>query len=82
MVDVSRTSRTLCFAFIGAFVIMFAVPSAIAQQGDISIKEWDVPTPNSDPHDIVVDGNGLVWYTAIGANKIGPYSASTSQVTE
>lgn len=82
MVDVSRTSRTLCFAFIGAFVIMFAVPSAIAQQGDISIKEWDVPTPNSDPHDIVVDGNGLVWYTAIGANKIGMFDPASEEFRE
>ena len=78
----SRPSRTLCLALAGAFVIIFSVPSAIAQQDDISVKEWDVPTPNSDPHDIVVDGNGLVWYTAIGANKIGMFDPATEEFRE
>lgn len=78
----SRPSRTLCLALASAFVIIFAVPSAIAQQDEISVKEWDVPTPDSNPHDIVVDGNGLVWYTAIGANKIGMFDPATVEFRE
>lgn len=79
--NVSRLTRTLCLAFAGVLVILLAVPQSFAQQ-EITVKEWDVPTPGSNPHDIVVDGNGIVWYTAIGANKIGRFDPTSEQFQE
>lgn len=77
----SSPARTLCLAFAFLLAILLAVPQSFAQQ-EITVKEWDVPTPGSDPHDIVVDGNGIVWYTAIGANKIGRFDPATEQFRE
>lgn len=59
----------LCVVFPGILVILIAIPHSYAQR-EITIMEWDLPTPNSAPHDVIVDGNGIVWYTAIGANNI------------
>jgi virginiamycin B lyase len=36
-------------------------------------REYLLPTPNSQPTDIVVDGEGCAWYTAPGANRIGRF---------
>lgn len=77
----SGLARTLCFAFAGVFLILF-VPNSYAQQDEITVKEWKVPTPNSAPHDIVVDKNGTVWYTAIGVNKIGMFDPVKEQFRE
>lgn len=77
----SHSARTLYLAFTGFAAILLAVPSSYAQQ-EITIKEWNVPTPGSTPHDIVVDRNGVVWYTAIGANKIGRFDPSTEKFQE
>jgi len=62
-------------------MILLAVPQSFAQQ-EITVKEWVVPTQGSAPHDIVVDGNGIVWYTAIGANKIGRFDPATEEFQE
>lgn len=77
----STPSRTL-LAFAITVMILLAAPCAFAQQDEITVKEWDVPTPGSAPHDIVVDGDGIVWYTAIGANKIGRFDPATEQFSE
>jgi virginiamycin B lyase len=36
-------------------------------------REYLLPTPNSRPTDIVVDGEGCAWYAAPGANRIGRF---------
>jgi streptogramin lyase len=36
-------------------------------------SEYLLPTPNSRPTDIVVDGEGCAWYTAPDANRIGRF---------
>lgn len=36
-------------------------------------REYPLPTPNSRPTDIVVDGEGCAWYTAPDANRIGRF---------
>jgi virginiamycin B lyase len=64
-------------------ILLLATPHIYAQQGGVTIKEWEVPTPNSAPHDIVVDDrNGTVWFTEINANKIGKFDPGTEQFQE
>lgn len=42
--------------------------------GDHSFPwEYSLPTPNSRPTDIVVDGEGCAWYTAPDVNRIGRF---------
>jgi streptogramin lyase len=60
--------RTLAFTSI-IVVILFAAPHIYAQEAEIKVKEWDVPTPNAAPHDIVVDRSEIVWFTEINASK-------------
>jgi virginiamycin B lyase len=63
--------------------LFLATPHIYAQQAGITIKEWEVPTSNSAPHDIVVDErNGIVWFTEINANKIGKFDPTTEQFQE
>jgi virginiamycin B lyase len=57
--------------------------SIYAQQPEITIKEWGVPTANSAPHDIVADNRtGNVWFTEINANTIGRFDPKTEQFKE
>ncbi|WP_182133883.1 hypothetical protein [Nitrosopumilus sp. b1] len=57
----------MAFAIIGIFSISFL---SVSYAEEISIQEWDIPTPNSSPHDVVVSQDGTVWFTEIATNKI------------
>lgn len=65
---------------ISSVLLSFSV--AFAQQNGIIVEEWDVPTPNSAPHDIIVDPGGIAWYTGINSNKIGSFDPGTEQFLE
>src|SRR5437870_3750541 len=47
-----------------------------------SIREWDLPTPNSRPHDPAVGPDGALYYTAQLANKIGRLDPATGSIKE
>ena len=38
---------------------------------NVSIKEWQVPTPGSRPHDPLATRDGALWYTGQMANVLG-----------
>src|SRR5215217_783616 len=65
-------------------ILFLATPYISAQQqAGITAKEWEVPTPNSAPHDIVVDErNKTAWFTEMSANKIGKFDPPTEQFQE
>src|SRR5688572_28858182 len=48
----------------------------------VIITEWDLPRPTIQPHDVVVDSKGVVWYCDFGDQKIGKFDPKTGQVTE
>lgn len=48
----------------------------------ISIREWDVPTPKSRPHDPAVGPDGSLWYTGQLANKLGRLDPQTGAIKE
>ena len=81
---------TNCVSLIGAttigiviiLLIVRGVAPAYSQVVEITVKEWQVPTPNSAPHDIVVDSSGIVWFTEINTNKIGRFDPKTEQFSE
>ena len=43
--------------------------------------EWELPA-GARPHGLVVDGNGIVWYTGNGNGTIGRLDPKTGKVTE
>ena len=48
----------------------------------VVITEWDLPRPTIQPHDVIVDSKGTVWYCDFGDQKIGTLDQKTGKVTE
>ena len=73
--------------FLGFFLLTIAsVPFTVASTGlaalRVEIKEWDVPTPNSRPHDPAVAPDGSLWYTGMESNTLGRVDPKTGQFKE
>ncbi len=48
----------------------------------VQIEEWDVPTPNSRPHDPAVGTDGSLWYTGMQSNTLGRLDPKTGKIKE
>jgi virginiamycin B lyase len=46
-----------------------------------AFREWDLP-PGARPHGLLVDRQGIVWYTGNGNGTIGRLDPATGKVTE
>ena len=49
---------------------------------DVQIQEYEVPTPNSRPHDPALAPDGSLWYTGQGANRLGRLDTQTGKFKE
>jgi virginiamycin B lyase len=49
---------------------------------NVQIKEYEVPTPRSRPHDPALAPDGSLWYTGQGANKLGRLDPKTGEFKE
>ena len=71
-------------------VAQFAAKQAAITQGAagaasaarVILREWDVPTPNSHPHDPALSPDGALWYTGQGSNTLGRLDPMTGKVQE
>jgi virginiamycin B lyase len=65
-------------------VILAATLAGFATVGTLSvqIKEYEVPTPHSRPHDPALAPDGSLWYTGQGANKLGRLDPKTGEFKE
>jgi len=66
---------------------LFTLSAAIAAAAatailNVPIKEYDVPTPKSRPHDPALAPDGSLWYTGQGANKLGRLDPKTGSFKE
>lgn len=59
-------------------------PAAVVVPGPVkvTIKEWDVPTPGSRPHDPMYGPDGTVWYSGQMANVLGRFDPRTQTFKE
>ncbi len=48
----------------------------------VIITEWDLPRPQIEPHDVVVDSKGMAWYSNFGEQNIGKFDPETGKLTE
>ncbi len=48
----------------------------------VSMKEWQVPTPGSRPHDPLAARDGSLWYTGQMANVLGRIDPKTGKIRE
>jgi streptogramin lyase len=44
--------------------------------------EYDLPRETIEPHDVIVDGRGTVWYSSFGEQNLGKLDPRTGKVTE
>ena len=49
----------------------------VAGKVNVTIKEWNVPTPGSRPHDPLVTPDGSTWYSGQMANVLGRFDPKT-----
>ena len=55
-------------------------PSGAATR--VIYTEYDLPRETISPHDVIVDANGLVWYSSFGEQNLGKLDPKTGKVTE
>jgi len=59
-------------------VIVLVLP-ALATAADVSIRAYDLPKGGSAPHDVAVDADGIVWYTAQRDGQLGRLDPKTGK---
>jgi virginiamycin B lyase len=67
-----RLGLTLAMALAASAVGTLSVP----------IREYEVPTAKSRPHDPALAPDGSLWYTGQGANKLGRFDPQTGEFKE
>lgn len=55
-------------------------PSGRATQ--VIYTEYDLPKKTRQPHDVIVDSQGMVWYASFGEQILGKLDPRTGQITE
>ncbi|MEA2887792.1 MAG: virginiamycin lyase [Bradyrhizobium sp.] len=58
----------------------FARPKGRATR--VIYTEYDLPRPEVAPHDVIVDKNGIVWFSSFGEQNLGRLDPNTGKVTE
>ena len=58
----------------------FARPKGKATQ--VIMTEYDLPRPTIEPHDVVLDGEGMAWYSNFGGQTLGRIDPRTGKHTE
>jgi virginiamycin B lyase len=68
----------LCLFAVGATIVAFAALGTLS----VRIKEYEVPTARSRPHDPALAPDGSLWYTGQAANKLGRLDPATGTFKE
>ena len=58
----------------------FARPTGKSTQ--VLITEYDLPRKTIQPHDVILDSEGMVWYSNFGEQAVGRLDPKTGRVTE
>ena len=74
----------LFLGFLIPTVVLSLFLAAVITWADVKVRiqEWDVPTPNSRPHDPAVGQDGSLWYTGMRSNTIGRLDPKTGKIRE
>ena len=65
-------------------LILMVSPALLvaAATAAVQIKEWDVPTAKSLPHDPAVGTDGSLWFTGMQSNTLGRVNPRTGEIRE
>jgi streptogramin lyase len=58
------------------------LPRVKGEGTKVIITEYDLPRKDSQPHDVVVDADGMAWYTDFGGQFLGRLNTKTLEYTE
>jgi streptogramin lyase len=58
------------------------LPRLKGKSTQVVITEYDLPNQYIQPHDVVLDQNGTVWYSDFGQQFLGKMDAKTGKVTQ
>jgi virginiamycin B lyase len=58
------------------------LPRPKAKGTQVIITEYDLPRKTIQPHDVIVDSAGIVWYSNFGEQEIGKFDPKTDKLTE
>src|SRR6202521_4297263 len=58
------------------------LPRPTGKATHVIITEYDLPRPTIEPHDVIVDEHGIVWYTDFGEMFIGKLDPKTGALKE
>jgi virginiamycin B lyase len=59
-----------------------ALPRVTGRGTRVIITEYDLPRPESQPHDVIVDKEGIVWYSDFSDQFLGRFDPKTLQYKE
>jgi virginiamycin B lyase len=48
----------------------------------VIVTEYDLPRETIEPHDVIVDADGIVWYSSFGEPNLGRLDPRSGRVTE
>jgi streptogramin lyase len=58
------------------------LPRPKGRETRVIVTEYDLGRPTTEPHDVLVDNEGNVWYTDFGEMFIGKFDPRTLKLTE
>lgn len=58
------------------------LPRLTGRSTHVVITEYDLPRPTTMPHDVILDGDGMAWYTDFGHQYLGKLDPKSGKVTE
>ena len=58
------------------------LPRPSGDSTHVIVTEYSLPRPTIEPHDVVLDKDGNVWYTDFGESYIGRFDPKTLKLTE
>ena len=58
------------------------LPRPAGRSTRVIVTEYDLPRPTVEPHDVIVDEHGMVWYSDFGEQYFGRLDPKTGKITE
>jgi virginiamycin B lyase len=59
-----------------------ALPRPTGRATHVVVTEYDLPRPTIEPHDVVVDAHGVVWYADFGEQFLASFNPETLTLKE
>lgn len=58
------------------------LPRPTGRATRVIMTEYDLPRQTIQPHDVIVDADGIAWYSSFGEQNLGRLDPRTGKVTE